>query len=127
MMSPVGWWCSDSEVRERRRDHHGRRAARKVNFNRFLERAVSAPPHDGQAVIASRRMSLTAGSRVAGFHLLERLGRGGQGEVWKAEDVASGMTRALKLVPMTGDARARDRVVREARVLATLRHPHVVQ
>ncbi|MGW5159247.1 serine/threonine-protein kinase [Nonomuraea wenchangensis] len=71
------------------------------------------------------------------FELLERLGGGGMGLVWRARDVALHREVALKEVrppdPAYDDARdpaaaaeLRARVLREARALARLNHPHVV-
>lgn len=60
--------------------------------------------------------------------MLEPLGEGGQGSVWKAEDrLQPGRLRALKLVPLA-NCRPSDveRMRREARVLATLDSPSLV-
>ncbi|MFH9755169.1 MULTISPECIES: serine/threonine-protein kinase [Streptomyces] len=76
--------------------------------------------------------------RVIGdrFELLERLGAGGMGFVWRARDTELHREVALKEVrPLdpriaesgSGEAAVlRERVLREARALARLRHPHVV-
>jgi serine/threonine protein kinase len=73
-----------------------------------------------------------AGSKriVAGqFRLLRRLGEGGMGEVWEAEDLARQARVALKLMRPAepGDVDAAQRFLREARVASLLRSPHVVQ
>ncbi|MEU7745046.1 serine/threonine-protein kinase [Nonomuraea sp. NPDC049158] len=70
------------------------------------------------------------------FELVERLGGGGMGLVWRAWDVALHREVALKEVrPPDPDMDERDpeaarelraRVLREARALARLNHPHVV-
>lgn len=69
------------------------------------------------------------------FELLERLGAGGMGTVWRAKDLALHREVALKEVRFT-DPEAesnpevarmlRERVMREARALARLDHPNVV-
>ncbi|WP_327428492.1 serine/threonine-protein kinase [Streptomyces sp. NBC_01236] len=62
------------------------------------------------------------------FELIERLGSGGMGTVWRARDTVLHREVALKAV--RPDAAAsdaiRERVLREARALARLSHPHVV-
>ncbi|HMJ15287.1 MAG TPA: serine/threonine-protein kinase, partial [Polyangiaceae bacterium] len=73
-------------------------------------------------------MDLTSGARVDRYVLLELLGEGGQGSVWKAEDLLHpGTLVALKLVPLAL-SRPNDveRVRREARALARLEHPTLV-
>ncbi|HVR82815.1 MAG TPA: protein kinase [Planctomycetota bacterium] len=65
--------------------------------------------------------------RVAEFVLVERLGCGGAGEVWKAWDRRLGRWSALKIplaLPEKGDAL--DRFTREAVVAARLSHPNIV-
>ena len=66
------------------------------------------------------------------FELLEQLGGGGMGMVWRARDTVLQREVALKEVrhSAAGDAAAerlmRERVLREARALARLHHPNVV-
>ncbi|MCB9718197.1 MAG: serine/threonine protein kinase [Myxococcales bacterium] len=66
---------------------------------------------------------------VGRFELLRRLGRGGMGEVFVAYDGQLDREVALKLLlrERARDPSARDRLLREAQVLARLSHPNVVQ
>ncbi|MCX5557479.1 serine/threonine-protein kinase [Streptomyces sp. NBC_00038] len=62
------------------------------------------------------------------FELIERLGSGGMGTVWRARDTVLRRDVALKAVRPDAEASeaVRERVLREARALARLSHPHVV-
>ncbi|MGI5378920.1 protein kinase domain-containing protein [Streptomyces sp. CA-251387] len=62
------------------------------------------------------------------FELVERLGSGGMGTVWRARDTVLQREVALKAVRSDADTVGvmRERVLREARALARLSHPHVV-
>ncbi len=67
------------------------------------------------------------GSSFSQYKVTSKLGEGGMGEVWRAEDTKLGRDVALKVLP---DAFAQDperlaRFEREARVLASLSHPNI--
>ena len=66
---------------------------------------------------------------VAGFRVDSLIGQGAMGAVHLAEDTETGRRVALKLlVPeLTEDARFRLRFTREAKIAASLDHPHIVQ
>ena len=68
-----------------------------------------------------------AGERIGKYTLRRELGRGGMGEVWEVEGQA-GEPLALKLMHSedAGSEERRSRFMREARLLASVRHPHVV-
>ncbi|MBE1877669.1 serine/threonine-protein kinase [Myceligenerans pegani] len=69
---------------------------------------------------------MESGQTIAGqFRLEERLGRGGQGEVWKAVELHLERHVALKLAPGPEPGAARG-LLREARKLARVNHPNVV-
>ncbi|MEM9454508.1 MAG: serine/threonine-protein kinase [Myxococcota bacterium] len=67
--------------------------------------------------------------KVGRFELLRRLGRGGMGEVHVAYDEQLDREVALKLLlrERSANDEARERLLREAQVLARLSHPNVVQ
>jgi serine/threonine-protein kinase len=73
-------------------------------------------------------LQFRSGDRINHYTLLEALGEGGQGSVWKVLDPRDGgVVRALKLVSLakTGPA-SFTRAVREARILASVQHPALV-
>jgi serine/threonine protein kinase/Tol biopolymer transport system component len=61
------------------------------------------------------------------YTLIAPLGSGGMGEVYRAQDIKLGREVAIKILPVhfTADAERRARFAREARLLATLNHPHI--
>ncbi|PZG18610.1 serine/threonine-protein kinase, partial [Nonomuraea aridisoli] len=72
---------------------------------------------------------LGAGTTLIDRYVLgDRLGGGGMGEVWRADDLVLGRTVAVKvLIPaLTENAASARRFQNEARAMATLRHPGVV-
>ena len=73
--------------------------------------------------------SLPPGTRVGPYEVLAPLGAGGMGQVFRAHDTSLHREVALKILPpeLAGDAEYRARFSREARVLATLNHPHIAQ
>ncbi|WP_406282035.1 tetratricopeptide repeat protein [Embleya sp. NBC_00896] len=60
------------------------------------------------------------------YELLERLGRGGMGEVWTAHDPRLNRTVAIKLLAKADDPAAEIMFVREAKAASTFNHPNVV-
>lgn len=58
------------------------------------------------------------------YRIIEHIGRGGMGSVYKAEDLRLHMTVALKQTLVTSDS-LRKAFIREAQLLASLRHPTI--
>ncbi|HEY1349518.1 MAG TPA: serine/threonine-protein kinase, partial [Ktedonobacteraceae bacterium] len=67
--------------------------------------------------------------RLGRYELLERLGEGGMGEVWKAHDTQLQRAVAIKLLrsDLSGDPDFGASFLREARLVAALHHPNIVQ
>ena len=72
-------------------------------------------------------MPLGSGSQLGPYKILEPLGTGGMGEVYRARDTRHGRTVAIKLpaADVTGDADRRDRFLRDARAAAAISHPNI--
>ncbi|HSN99872.1 MAG TPA: serine/threonine-protein kinase, partial [Candidatus Nanopelagicales bacterium] len=75
-----------------------------------------------------RPVELRPGLRIDRYTLVEPLGRGGQGSVWKVVDpLDGGAVRALKLIRLRGlDAGTVERARREARAVVGAAHPALV-
>jgi predicted Ser/Thr protein kinase len=67
----------------------------------------------------------TSGSSFGRYQLLEKLGAGAMGVVWRADDPELGRKVAVKLLKRP-DASLTERLVREARSMAQVNHPNVV-
>jgi len=84
-----------------------------------LEPAATAPPADfGTRLV---------GQRLTHYRMLEKIGAGGMGVVYRAHDEQLGRDVAIKVLLALSDPAARIRLWREARAAASLNHPNVCQ
>lgn len=85
-----------------------------------------ATTHDPSSA-GSPESPLAPGQRVGRYEVLDLLGAGGMGSVYRALDASLGREVAIKALASTfrGDSASLRRFEREARVLATLSHPNI--
>ena len=72
-------------------------------------------------------MSLAPGRTLSHYRLVEQIGEGGMGVVWRATDTTLGRDVAIKVLPeaVANDPERMARFEREARLLASLNHPNI--
>lgn len=83
-------------------------------------------PPAAVVAVASARMQMVS-RQLGPYTITAPLGAGGMGEVYRARDNKLGRDVAIKILPahFTADPERRARFTREARLLATLNHPHI--
>jgi len=91
--------------------------ARLTELERGVRRAIvdatqGTPPRDG-------------GQTIAHYRLTTKIGEGGMGEVWLADDLALARPAAIKLLRDEFDEMLRARLRREAEASARLQHPNI--
>lgn len=91
----------------------------------MVERLLAEDQRATAFLEALPRPPLEPGRSLGGFRILRRLGAGGMGEVWEAEQDEPRRRVALKLLRLQAGEEELQRFRYEAQVLARLRHPHV--
>ena len=86
-----------------------------------------APAREAAAASATRPLGDWIGKRVCQYRVLEMLGGGGMGMVYRAEDLKLGRRAALKFLSaeLVGDPTAFQRLEREAQTASALNHPNI--
>jgi eukaryotic-like serine/threonine-protein kinase len=92
--------------------------------NDFMEVPAS---HVAAKALAADPGAPLVGHRLAHYLILEKIGAGGMGEVYRAHDERLGRDVAIKVLLALSDPAARKRLWREARAAASLNHPNVCQ
>ncbi|HEU0108169.1 MAG TPA: protein kinase [Vicinamibacteria bacterium] len=70
--------------------------------------------------------ALASGARIGSYEVIDRLGAGGMGEVYRARDTRLGRTVAIKVLRSGADPHLLQRLDREARAASALNHPNIV-
>ena len=72
-------------------------------------------------------MALAPQSRLGPYEILNAIGAGGQGEVYKARDTRLDRNVAIKVLPahLASNPELRERLERETRTVSSLNHPHI--
>ena len=72
-------------------------------------------------------MAIEPGDMLSHYRVIEKIGEGGMGVVWKAEDTVLGRQVAIKVLPeaFSTDRERLARFEREAKLLASLNHPNI--
>jgi serine/threonine protein kinase len=94
-----------------------------------LRAEIRLVARDAEDLAPASEADLAAGQRVGHYRVLERLGAGGMGSVYRVEHVELGRTCALKILRQSvrdHDPTSAARFAREARAASRVRHPHVV-
>jgi len=73
-------------------------------------------------------MSIAPGQLIGSYRVVEKIGEGGMGAVYRAEDTAIQRSVVLKVLgtAMAGDAEMLQRFRREVEMIAGLEHPHIL-
>src|SRR5262245_51655966 len=90
----------------------------------FIEEPVVALAAEAMTDLYVRELP---GQRISHYQILSRLGAGGMGEVYLAEDLKLERRVAIKFLPpaLMADEQSRKRLLREARAAAALDHPNI--
>ncbi|MBW3563815.1 MAG: serine/threonine-protein kinase [Acidobacteria bacterium] len=72
-------------------------------------------------------MSITTGARLGPYEIIDSLGAGGMGQVWRARDTRLDRQVAIKVLPsgFAENAEFLQRFEREAKAISSLNHPHI--
>src|SRR6266446_10065977 len=72
-------------------------------------------------------MRLSAGVRLGPYEILDAIGAGGMGEVYRAKDTRLDRTVAIKILPahLSSDPVRKQRFEREAKTISSLNHPNI--
>jgi Tol biopolymer transport system component/predicted Ser/Thr protein kinase len=101
-----------------------------LNHSVWIGRSIVMAAGGGTLMCLSSlgRVSLVIGETIDRYHVVEKLGQGGMGVVYKARDTLLGRFVALKALPpdAVADPQRRQRFLEEAKAASALQHPGIV-
>src|SRR6266567_1652334 len=73
-------------------------------------------------------MSISPGTKLGRYEIRSKIGAGGMGEVYLAQDTELDRTVAIKILPesLASDQQRLQRFIQEARAASALNHPHIL-
>src|SRR5216684_808862 len=73
-------------------------------------------------------MNLISGTKLGRYEIRSKIGEGGMGEVYRAQDTELDRTVAIKILPeaLASDQQRLQRFVQEAKSASALNHPHIL-
>jgi serine/threonine protein kinase/tetratricopeptide (TPR) repeat protein len=89
---------------------------------------IESPPAEmAIEMLTGDGIGLTAGQRIGPYRIVAKLGAGGMGEVYQAEDTRLNRTLALKILPrdLACDPDRTRRFIQEAKAASSITHPNV--
>jgi WD40 repeat protein len=94
-----------------------------LGYEREAERLMERPA----ASAATQKLAVVRGTRLGPYEIVELVGAGGMGEVYRATDTRLGREVAVKVLPSDiADPERLRRFEQEARAVASLNHPHIL-
>ena len=99
-----------------------------VRANKVCQRSARLQYHRSALLQYHLECRQMHGQTIHQYLVLEKLGQGGMGVVWKAKDTRLNRFVAIKTLPSAhlGNSESRRRFLQEARALSALNHPHIV-
>jgi len=101
------------------------------DLHREVESFIAAHDHAGNSFLenpALQSLTLGPGAKLGVYEIVEMVGAGGMGEVYRARDTILGREVAIKILPpiFSRDADRLRRFEQEARAAAALNHPNIL-